>query len=125
VNIGGQLSVTIVDKHKPPSTGEAKTHKPVGVVVTREFTSHCSRLLQPVLWTGSQTATVPEQAPLSAVSPGGPRSVIASAPVESSPEGPVVVSPGVVDEAPSSVEYAASTPLSSTLLSSAASGNAT
>jgi len=62
---------------------------------------------KPVLWTGSQAATVREQAPPSVVLLAGASSVLASppaasSPAASSPEGPVALSSRVTDEAPSS-----------------------
>src|SRR4029077_8992977 len=59
VDWGGQLSVTNVGVQIPPSTPPpGKTHCPVGILVCSGLTSHCSSALQPVLWTGSHTATV-------------------------------------------------------------------
>jgi hypothetical protein len=84
VNRGGQLSVKIVDVQGPPSAGAPKTHRPVGFVVWEGSTSHCCRALQPALWTGSHTATVPEQLPPSVMSLSGAPSKVTSSGLVSS-----------------------------------------
>jgi hypothetical protein len=97
VDLAEQVSVKIDVVQAPPSAPPPKMHCPVSAVVCDGATSHCCSGLQPVLWTGSHTATVTEQLEVprpASMSPASTSPADASSPGEaagpSSPEGNVV-----------------------------------